>query len=98
MTKAELERLALLSEECGEVQVAIGKILRHGWESVDPTCADSPTNRRFLEIELGDVLYAIQLLTTAGDLSARRIDQEKTEAVFTKAPWLHHQRGESHDG
>lgn len=36
LSPAETERLALLSEEMGEVQQAIGKILRHGYESIHP--------------------------------------------------------------
>jgi hypothetical protein len=36
LTPAEAERLALLAEECGEVIQAIGKVLRHGYESRHP--------------------------------------------------------------
>lgn len=92
MKHSELERLALLAEECGEVQVAIGKILRHGWESVDPTCADSPTNRQFLETELGDVMYAMQLMGDAGDIRPNRVATAKGKAAANKPQWLHYQR------
>ena len=33
LSAAEAERLALLLEELGEAQQAIGKILRHGYEN-----------------------------------------------------------------
>lgn len=36
LTPAEAERLAMLSEECGEVIQIIGKILRHGYDSYHP--------------------------------------------------------------
>lgn len=36
LSDAELERLAYLAEECGEVQQIIGKIIRHGYESYSP--------------------------------------------------------------
>ena len=36
LTPAEAERLALLLEELGEAQQAIGKILRHGYASTHP--------------------------------------------------------------
>src|SRR5579872_899269 len=36
LTPAQIERLALLAEECGEVMQAVSKILRHGYESRNP--------------------------------------------------------------
>lgn len=56
LTPAEAERLALLAEECGEVIQAIGKVLRHGFESTHPD--GGPTNRESLERECGDVYHA----------------------------------------
>ena len=52
LTPAESERLALLSEEMGEAIQAIGKILRHGYESTGPKTI--VRNRTSLEKELGD--------------------------------------------
>ena len=37
LNDAEAERLAILLEEFGEAQQAVGKILRHGYESYDPS-------------------------------------------------------------
>ena len=87
---AEAERLALLSEELGEAQQAIGKILRHGYESCHPGRPDGPTNREALERELGDVRLAMILLCERGDLSKESIHKRaelKREAV---ALYLHH--------
>ena len=39
---AELERLAFLAEECAEAIQVVAKIVRHGWESRDPTRAGGP--------------------------------------------------------
>ena len=105
LTPAEAERLSYLLEELGEAQQAIGKILRHGYESRDPTKPvpvfndnrgghtgyrnTSPTNRQMLERELGDVRRAINMLTKAGDLSEFGID-----AVIARGPplrYMHHQ-------
>ena len=36
LTAAQTERLAILSEELGEAQQAIGKIMRHGYDSCNP--------------------------------------------------------------
>jgi hypothetical protein len=47
LTSAQAERLAWLSEECGAVIWAVGKIQRHGYESVSPF--GGPTNRVALE-------------------------------------------------
>lgn len=49
LTPAEAERLALLAEECGEAIQAIGKILRHGYESNHPEFTE--TNRTQLPDE-----------------------------------------------
>ena len=67
LTPAQAERLAMLSEELGEVQQAIGKILRHGYESIHP--GGGPTNRFTLTREIGDVLVVVELLVHADDIS-----------------------------
>jgi NTP pyrophosphatase (non-canonical NTP hydrolase) len=67
MNNAELERLAILSEEMGEALQVIGKIIRHGYESTHPD--GGPTNRDLLALELGDVMTATLLLLGSGDVS-----------------------------
>lgn len=91
LTPAEAERLALALEELGEMQQAIGKILRHGYESYNPFDPSKQTNRQALEREVGDVYTSIYLLFQAGDI--RRIavatrEDIKRESVWQ---WLHHQ-------
>ena len=73
LTVAQIERLALLSEECGEVQQVIGKILRHGYESRSPIGDSSLTNRELLETELGDLHVVGTILQDAHDLSEDNI-------------------------
>jgi NTP pyrophosphatase (non-canonical NTP hydrolase) len=70
LTAAQIERLAWLGEECGELVQAIGKVMRHGYISASPY--GGPNNRAALERELGDVLAAIDLVKDAGDV--RRAD------------------------
>ena len=104
LTPAQAERLFYLLEELGEAQQAIGKILRHGYESRDPTKATpvfddnggqtgwrntSPTNRELLERELGDVGRAINLLVGAEDLVASRINDVIAKGAPLK--YMHHQ-------
>lgn len=70
LTPGQLERLAILQEECGEVVRAVGKILRHGYESYHPNKEGHVGNRGELELEIGDVLGAIALMTEKGDVKA----------------------------
>jgi len=91
LTPAQTERLALLSEELGEAQQAIGKILRHGYESCHP---DIPKrcNRDDLEKEIGHINLAVSMLVECGDLISHG-----SIALYTGAKrlsigkYLHHQ-------
>ena len=71
LTEAELERLAILSEECGEVIQVVGKILRHGYESSSPVVHDlgQESNRVILQKELCDLLLMITFMVISGDMS-----------------------------
>jgi NTP pyrophosphatase (non-canonical NTP hydrolase) len=98
LSEAEAERIALLMEECGEVIQACGKILRHGYESCNPTI-DVPedeypeTNRLMLQKELGDVLHAISRMEDAADIYATVL-AERSKAKREKVrKYLHHQEG-----
>lgn len=93
LTDAQAERLAILLEELGEAQQAIGKILRHGYESFDPTGKDVGDNRFLLTRELGDVLTAIELMVTAKDVSEMAIQSRGIEKRWKIKPYLHHQGG-----
>src|SRR5690348_12697171 len=84
LSDSELERLAILSEELGEAQQCIGKILRHGYESYNPLVDTGMTNRRELERELGDIALAMDLMCREKDVSAMGItmrEEEKRESI-----------------
>lgn len=66
LTPAETERLALLAEECGELVQAVGKVLRHGYDSRHPL--GGPTNREAVEREIADVYTAIWMMFQAQDI------------------------------
>ena len=85
----QAERLALLLEELGEAQQAIGKILRHGYESAHPD--GGPTNREALERELGDVAAAIEMLVTERDIEPERIHEAQRVKRKRVRQYLHHQ-------
>lgn len=90
LTPDQTERLAILAEELGEVSQIIGKILRHGYESFNPLEEHSMTNRKLLEMELGDVLSAISRLASKNDLSIHAILERGEYKTQTAGKWLHH--------
>lgn len=94
LTPAEVERLAILAEECGEVIQAIGKILRHGYESTHPN--GGLTNRRSLEKEMGDVRFAMIQLCEAGDISKINVHAWANAKRERIQPFLHHQSWSDH--
>lgn len=91
LTPAQAERLAILLEELGEAQQAIGKILRHGYESRNPELSHAPTNRTDLERELGHVAHAVHRLVFGGDLSSTEIKLHGSRKAESIKQYLHHQ-------
>ena len=89
LSPAEAERLALLAEEMGEAIQAIGKVLRHGYESCHPDSGD--TNRQELERELGDVRHCMIRLCKAGDLSKDAIHAAADNKAEQVKQYLHEQ-------
>lgn len=90
LSPLELERLALLSEECGEVIHIIGKIIRHGYNSFNPFDKERITNRELLEEELGDIQAAIQLMVDNKDITQEEIDAHKEIKTENVQQYLHH--------
>jgi NTP pyrophosphatase (non-canonical NTP hydrolase) len=92
LTAAESERLAILGEELGEAQQAVGKILRHGYESYNPDEIAGRSNRSNLQRELGDVMCVLDMLVAADDLSRTSIEARRTEKSEKIKKYLHHQK------
>ncbi|MNU19594.1 hypothetical protein D3C71_78250 [compost metagenome] len=90
LTPAETERIAKLTEELGEAQQVVGKILLHGWRAVDPE-GNVYHNREDLQRELGDVQAAMRLMTRAGDLNAVSIAQQRRKKFLTITRYMVHQ-------
>ena len=97
MTESERERLAMLAEECAEVIHVIGKILRHGYESSNPTIPKEhgvfvSTNHGDLIKELGDIRGVLYGMIQARDLPSDLFETEDPEKVWKrKLKWTHHQ-------
>jgi len=98
LTPDQLERLAILSEELGEAQQAIGKIIRHSFDSFDPTKPAIEmdgqmfrlTNRDDLEKELGDVSAAMSLMFLGGELNRAKVTGYAELKMQSIRRWLHH--------
>lgn len=91
LSPAEAERLALLSEECGEVIQVVGKILRHGYESKHPSDRRDRTNRELLEKELGDVHFAYLFMDENEDIKLDNIREKSRYKNLKVGKYLHHQ-------
>lgn len=98
LTPAEAERLALLLEELGEAQQAIGKILRHGYERYNPDLDGGPTNRVALTVELGDVLAAMKMLAAKRDIPWKIVAGRASFKRLKVKKYLHHQQREADRG
>jgi NTP pyrophosphatase (non-canonical NTP hydrolase) len=90
LSKSELERLAILAEECAEVQHMVSKIIRHGYESYNPFDKDKTSNRKLLEKELGDLLYAIELCTTKNDIDYMVVEAHIKNKELSINKYLHY--------
>jgi NTP pyrophosphatase (non-canonical NTP hydrolase) len=90
LTPAQAERLALLLEELGEAQQAIGKILRHGYDSFHPDKI-GPNNREQLEEELGHIWLACWLLCDRKDIDLNRLFDHYSRKKERVGRYLHHQ-------
>lgn len=88
--KTTIEKLGWVIEECGELQAAIGKTIRHGLTSCDPTDGAKRTasGERELNVdwilrEMFDVEKAIRLARTA---IIRDVDESDPPRVDPAAP------------
>lgn len=89
LTDAQAERLAILAEEAGEVIQAVGKVLRHGYDSKHPN--SGITNLETLEKEIGDFLCCAALLARQQDISWTHVMDESAKKDNNLGRYTHHQ-------
>lgn len=91
LSPAQIERLALLAEECSEVIHVVNKIIRHGYNSYHP---DTPNqnNIYLLEKELGDLQYAIKLMVKEKDIEDKYIAEAMFHKQKTIGQYLHYNK------
>lgn len=92
LTPAQTERLSMLAEEAGEVVLAVGKILRHGYDETHPDNTNSQRNNRTdLQDELGDLCGVVNAMIRTGDLNGGDMDTRARGKMVRARPYLHHQ-------
>lgn len=91
-TPKNTELLSILVEELGEATQAAGKLLRFGIENFNPVTG--VRNLDSLEVEIGDVLVAIEMLADVGLIEMDVITHKHMPAKRIKlAQWLQHTKG-----
>lgn len=81
MPPAQVERLALLANQCGECASVLGRILIHGPDAL----------RGDLAHAMAGINTAMALVTHAGDVD--RVEIAKAEQItFAALEYLHHQK------
>jgi hypothetical protein len=90
LSPAQLERLAILAEECSEVQQIAMKIIRHGYNNYHPN-STGLDNRDLLEKELGDLRNALRMMIAAKDVEEIFIDQSARKKRETIQQYLRYQ-------
>jgi len=91
LTDSQLESLAILAEECGEVVQRVGKILRHGLQSPRPS--NGELNVKLLEDEIGDICAILDVLTDLGVIDENHVHDRaawKLEKFRDEPERLHH--------
>ena len=89
LSAAQIERLAVLAEQCGEVARVVCKVLRHGYMGGSPY--GGPTHKVTLEREMGNVRAAIDMMTSAGDVRRGDVQHWRYSKRANGGKNLHHQ-------
>jgi NTP pyrophosphatase (non-canonical NTP hydrolase) len=89
LSEAELERLAMLAEECGEVVQMVGKVIRHGYQSSHPD--GGLWNRALLHKELADVIAVYELMVENCDFPMEKLTALVAKKRESMKKWCHHQ-------
>lgn len=87
LTESQQERLVLVQEECGEVIQNICKVLRHGYNDINPNTGEN--NLDALKREIKDLYHCLDRLRK--DLTLIPYSEIKTTYNVNKEKYLHHQ-------
>ena len=81
------EALYILMEECAEVTRAVSKVLRFGWDAVNPMVESNQNNTQNLQEEMGDLLAMIEIVTDRYNLSTGAIQDAKLNKINKLKKW-----------
>lgn len=92
LSPSEVERLAMLAEEAAEVIQVVNKILRHGYDAVNPTLDEGQqiTNRLHLAIEVGQFIAVASELTDHKDINRDEVTIADNQKMNKARQWMHH--------
>lgn len=94
LSAAQRERLEMLAEEAAEIVQAVTKILRHGYESYDPTAPEKGNNADMLRKELDELRTIEHIMVHENDISpVTHVTGRLWSIWIGKLPWTHHQEG-----
>lgn len=94
LSPEQAEALALVAEECAEVQQIICKILRHGLWSHRPK-NPGISNQDELQKEVGDLMAALRVAEVQRLLEWGRVIQNRNAKLRRVQKYLHHATTES---
>lgn len=80
----EEHALLVLMEECAEVAHAASKIIRFGWDVLNPYELKGPTNREKLIEELSDLIGCVRYLELHFDQDRVNRKQNQIEKYWRK--------------
>lgn len=90
-TPQQWERLAILAEELGEAQQALGKMMRHGPQSQNPFKPEDGNNMLQLERELGHVVAAFIMLADVFETAdVNHLEPHIKLKLLKVKQWLHY--------
>lgn len=87
---AQAEMLAVLAEECAEVQQVVMKILRRGYDSYNPFDESKTTNYDLLNKEVGDLVWVIKKLADNCGLNIKAVKESAKSKENRAEKYLHH--------
>jgi NTP pyrophosphatase (non-canonical NTP hydrolase) len=93
LTSAEQEMFFILSEECGEIVRAVGKILRHGLKSEHPRLPGIDNFHQLIS-ECGDLMCMFDMLERQYPGFLHAVENAKVDKIYKireqKISCLHH--------
>ena len=88
LSPAQVERLVMLVERCGEASVMAGKVLRYGYGGTSPRTG--LPNQVILERKIGSLLAMIDLMARTDDVRLREVRTTRDWASEHMGKWMHH--------